>query len=136
MVAAASWSLDRSSLTSVGGLSSSSGAAGAAANALVPLALLPSSPLPSALMISLRSKVSSKLDGRSREGGDEGDEEFIIRNVRPDLFVLREVVTSPPQGRTTIFIILRAGVIARRSGEGESVDYLLGAGSERRIVHV
>lgn len=123
MVVAASWSLDRSSLTSVGGLSSSSGAAGAAANALVPLALLPPSPLPSALMISLRSKVSSKLDGRSREGGDEGDEEFIIRNVRPDLFVLREVVTSPPQGRTTIFIILRAGVIARRSGEGESVDY-------------
>ncbi len=93
MVAAASWSLDRSSLTSVGGLSSSSpvrvpvldagaSAAGAAANALVPLALLPPSPLPSALMISLRSKVSSKLDGRSREGGDEGDEEFIIRNVR------------------------------------------------------
>ena len=31
---------------------------------------------------SLRSKVSSKLDGRSREGGDEGDEE-LIRNVRP-----------------------------------------------------
>lgn len=120
MVAAASWSLDRSSLTSVGGLSSSSPVLvpvfdddddDAAANALVPLALLPPSPLPSALMISLRSKVSSKLDGRSREGGDEGDEEFIIRNVRPDLFVLREVVTSPPQGRTTIFIILRAGVI-------------------------
>lgn len=107
MVVAASWSLDRSSLTSVGGLSSSSGAAGAAANALVPLALLPPSPLPSALMISLRSKVSSKLDGRSREGGDEGDEEFIIRNVRPDLFVLREVVTTAARSNNNFHYFAR-----------------------------
>ncbi len=91
MVSAASWSLDRSSLTSVGGLSSSSPLRVPVfdddddddddATALVPLVLLPPLPLPSALMISLRSKVSSKLDGRSREGGgDEGDEEF-IRNA-------------------------------------------------------